>query len=61
MTGTMFLANAAMSRVTSEYPDAKTYHRFEDALRDYRKCNLKGFKFRIVQSYGTDAEKTVWQ
>lgn len=61
MSGKMFLTSAATCRLSSEYPDALKYNQFNDALRDYRNAERKGFKLRIVQSYGTADETTVWK
>ena len=57
--GDFFLANAATSRMTEEYPDAEKFDTFHKALAAFRK--VVGYKCRIIQNYGLENEMTVWK
>jgi len=57
--GNLFVANPATSRMTEEYPNAAKFETFHKALTAFNK--VVGYKCRIIQSYGTDVEQTVWK
>lgn len=59
MTGEFFLADAGAAKVTRYYLDAQKFQTFHLALKAFH--SVKGFKCRIVQSYGTADETTVWK